>query len=389
MLPLLLLSLSSLVSADSWGGSVSLGPTTSDIIHAVTTIIPGEAPPTQNGELFLWPGMSNGTGDLIQTTLESWPSNAWCGATTGQWCVRASIFGSFGQLSGTGEPVSGDDLVRIEYTLLADDVTWIQNVTNARTGAYLSSYSYPAGPYMTGYGTGTECDDDCSGTVAAQTYINTTITLRSADPDFGDTIAVAEGGTYTDLASSEGGKVWSIATISIPAMTAASSAASAASAATSAAAAVGSSVPEASAAETPVPEASTSVPEAYSVPQASHMPEASTMPASAVETQPSSASPSKSKACKASYSSVAVNVDSATTVAVAVAAADSGSTTTPAAVAVAETSAVSVSVVTSVVTSTVVSTVEVTVTSQSPCGASDGSGASPSGYGHGHRLRRH
>jgi hypothetical protein len=70
--------------------------------------------------------MSNGTGDLIQTTLESWSSNSWCGATTGQWCVRASIFGSFGQLDGNASPVSGDDHVRIEYNLESDGQTWKQ-----------------------------------------------------------------------------------------------------------------------------------------------------------------------------------------------------------------------------------------------------------------------
>lgn len=71
---------------DGWGGALSLGPTTSDIIHAVIYIIPGTAPTPQTGELFLWPGMSNGTGDLIQTTLDSWPDdNAWCGATPGEW----------------------------------------------------------------------------------------------------------------------------------------------------------------------------------------------------------------------------------------------------------------------------------------------------------------
>lgn len=64
--------------ADTWGGAVSLGPSKSTIIEAVTTLTPGTAPSSQNGELFLWPGMSNGTGDLIQTTLESWPDNSWC-----------------------------------------------------------------------------------------------------------------------------------------------------------------------------------------------------------------------------------------------------------------------------------------------------------------------
>ncbi|KAK6502744.1 hypothetical protein TWF481_007791 [Arthrobotrys musiformis] len=207
--------------ADTWGGSVSLGPTKSTIVKAVTTIIPGPAPPTQNGVLFLWPGMSNGTGDLIQATLESWPSNSWCGAAAGQWCVRASVFGWFGQLDGSSAPVSGSDQVRIEYALQSDQNTWLQTVTNAVTGAVLSTYSSASGPYMRGYGTGTECNDNCSGTIAAQSYINTVITLASADTTFGGTIAVAGGATYSGLTSSEGGKVWSISSINIPAMTSA------------------------------------------------------------------------------------------------------------------------------------------------------------------------
>ncbi|KAK6539642.1 hypothetical protein TWF694_009848 [Orbilia ellipsospora] len=204
--------------ADTWGGSVSLGPTKSTIINAVTTIIPGPAPPTQNGELFLWPGMSNGTGDLVQTTLESWPSNSWCGAAAGQWCVRASVFGSFGQLDGSPGIVSGGDQVRIEYNLQSDQNTWLQTVTNAITGQQLSTYSHASGPYMRGYGTGTECDDSCTGTIAAQSYLNTVITLASADTTFGNTIASAGGATYSGLTSSQGGKVWSIASINIPAM---------------------------------------------------------------------------------------------------------------------------------------------------------------------------
>ncbi|KAJ5861292.1 uncharacterized protein N7529_008602 [Penicillium soppii] len=203
---------------DTWGGSVSLGPSKSTIINAVTTLIPGAAPATQNGELFLWPGMSNGTGDLVQTTLESWPSNAWCGATTGQWCVRASVFGSFGQLDGTGSAVSGTDQVRIEYNLESDGQTWKQTVTNGQTGALLSTYSHASGPYMRGYGTGTECDDNCSGTIAAQKYLNTVITLASADTTFGSTIAKAGGATYSGLSSSQGGKVWTITEIDVPAM---------------------------------------------------------------------------------------------------------------------------------------------------------------------------
>ena len=70
----------------------------------------------------------------------------------------------------------------------------------------------------TRYGTGTECNDQCSGTIAAQKYLNTVITLAGADTTFGSTISKAAGASYTGLKSSQGGKVWTIAEIDIPAM---------------------------------------------------------------------------------------------------------------------------------------------------------------------------
>ncbi|CAM1511854.1 Fc.00g093670.m01.CDS01 [Cosmosporella sp. VM-42] len=203
---------------DTWGGAVSLGPTTSTIIKAITTIIPGAAPNTQNGVLFLWPGMSNGTGDLVQTTLESWADNSWCGATSGQWCVRASLFGSFGQLDGDASPVSGDQKVKIVYTLLEDNDTWRQDVTDADTGEELSTFEYASGPFMRGFGTGTECNEDCTPTIVEQRYINTEITLAGSDPNFGNTIASSQGATYSGLTSSNDGTVWTISEIRVPAM---------------------------------------------------------------------------------------------------------------------------------------------------------------------------
>jgi hypothetical protein len=68
------------------------------------------------------------------------------------------------------------------------------------------------------WGTGTECDDSCTGTIAAQQYLNTTITLAEADTTFGDTISTSGGATYTGLASNSGGKVWQIEEINVPSM---------------------------------------------------------------------------------------------------------------------------------------------------------------------------
>ncbi|KAK7708406.1 hypothetical protein SLS57_008987 [Botryosphaeria dothidea] len=204
---------------DTWGGAVSLGPSKSTITRAVTTIIPGTPPSSQNGELFLWPGMSNGTGDLVQTTIEQWSSgNEWCGGSSSQWCIRASLFGSFGQKDSNSSAIDGDTKVRIEYNLMDDGTTWEQIVTNADTGDNLSYFAYDSGPYMTGYGTGTECDDSCTGTVSEQQYLNTTITLASADTTFGDTLGSSGNATHSDIVSSQGGKVWTIEKITIPAM---------------------------------------------------------------------------------------------------------------------------------------------------------------------------
>lgn len=77
--------------ADSWGPAVSLGPSKAEIIHAVTTSYPGAFPPNQAGGLFIWPGMSNGTGDLIQSVIGAYTKGgSQCGnsaAADSQWLV--------------------------------------------------------------------------------------------------------------------------------------------------------------------------------------------------------------------------------------------------------------------------------------------------------------
>ena len=68
------------------------------------------------------------------------------------------------------------------------------------------------------WGTGTECNDGCSGTIAAQTYKNTVITLAGADTAFGKTLSTSQGTTYTGLKNSADGKTWTIDAIHVPAM---------------------------------------------------------------------------------------------------------------------------------------------------------------------------
>jgi hypothetical protein len=116
----------------SWGPAVSFGPSKSTIISAITTIQPGRAPvQPKGGFLTIWPGLSNGTGNLIQTTLES-HERPRCGEKTGEWCIMASVFGNpWGQLDSKKQAVVKDkQKVKIAYVLEKDNNTWTQYVSS-------------------------------------------------------------------------------------------------------------------------------------------------------------------------------------------------------------------------------------------------------------------
>jgi hypothetical protein len=221
------------LAADGWGASWSFGPTTSRIIHAKTTMVPGRLPPitSTTGPLFLWPGMSNPTSDLIQTTMDAWPDNkGYCGAATGQWCVEASVFGSFGQRNGPTVPIDPDDHVTIEYQLGTDGNTWTQTVTSQKLANVVSTLQSASGPMPKGgFGFATEADAD-SFTIDTQYYLCTELDLAEADPHFGATgvggVGAQHGatgtgsgiGTAKNLRTPDGGLTWLVDLITLPAM---------------------------------------------------------------------------------------------------------------------------------------------------------------------------
>jgi hypothetical protein len=221
------------MAADGWGASWSFGPTTSRIIHARTTLVPGRLPPitSTTGPLFLWPGMSNPTSDLIQTTMDAWPDNkGYCGAAAGQWCVEASVFGSFGQRNGPTVPIDPDDHVTIDYLLGADGNTWTQTVTSQKLAMVVSTLQSASGPMPKGgFGFATEADAD-SFTIDTQYYLCTELDFAAADPHFGATgvggIGAQHGatgtgsgiGTAKNVRTPDGGLTWLVDLITLPAM---------------------------------------------------------------------------------------------------------------------------------------------------------------------------
>jgi hypothetical protein len=69
---------------------------------------------------------------------------------------------------------------------------------------------------MRGYGTACECQKDCHGTVVEHYYFDTVITFKEPEPGF--KLGSSQGATFTPPVSEQGGRVWKIAKMTIPAM---------------------------------------------------------------------------------------------------------------------------------------------------------------------------
>ncbi|KAL9084515.1 MAG: hypothetical protein Q9165_008018 [Trypethelium subeluteriae] len=123
--------------------SITFGPTIyasgkQDIVKLVTTTYPGAIPSSQKGNgLFLWPGLTNGTGDLIQSVIGSYPPGASeCSGSNAdtEWCISSEVYGLdasgntnqfVGQLTTLDATPSNG--LKITYTLTdASAYTWTQ-----------------------------------------------------------------------------------------------------------------------------------------------------------------------------------------------------------------------------------------------------------------------
>jgi hypothetical protein len=189
-------------------------------------------PQSQTGLLYIWLGISNGTGDLIQSVIGSYPKGmSECSGPNADttWCVSSEVYG----LGSNGQPnqwvgtpttawLNYTNGVKLNYTLV-DRATWLWNQTmrDAVTGQLLSTFQKKSGP-MLGWGTAIECNNyqgkACSPTIAEEYYVNSTIVLDKADSTFVNTLGMSQGATSTGMKTADNGKTWTIAKITIPAM---------------------------------------------------------------------------------------------------------------------------------------------------------------------------
>ncbi|KAL1296814.1 hypothetical protein AAFC00_004440 [Neodothiora populina] len=215
--------------SNGWGPAVGLGPTQSQILTTSTIIYPGLAPANQVGGLFCWLGISNGTGDLIQSIVGQYPpgeSQCQGDGRDSNWCISSEVYGL---AKGENYPVQyiGDmetltykpeNGVLVNYTLVdKDSYLWTQTMHDATTGILLATYNKTCGP-MTGWGTAVECQE-CTGTIDTQWFRNSTIVLDSPDPTFINTLSMSDNAWSSPMTTKDGGKTWTIDEINIPPQT--------------------------------------------------------------------------------------------------------------------------------------------------------------------------
>ncbi|KUI73661.1 hypothetical protein VM1G_09577 [Cytospora mali] len=216
----------------SWGPIAGLQASTSEIIATTSTIYPGKMPSDQKGFMFAWIGLGNGTGDLIQSIIGSYPAGqSECSGSDADttWCISSEVYG----LDDTGATVQfvGDKRtadvnyengIFFNYTLIDKSTyLWEQTMTDALTGELLSTYQKKSGP-MTLWNTAVELqpngDDEPTGTIEPQYYVNSTIYLDAADAAYGDTLYTEYGAITSDMTTNDGGKTWFIEKITVPTM---------------------------------------------------------------------------------------------------------------------------------------------------------------------------
>jgi hypothetical protein len=154
--------------------------------------------------------MGTSNGDLIQSIADNFNQNDW---DIFAYTLLSTSATTQMPIQADGENAQEGD----KLPCMFDDVTGNYTQIVSVNGRQVSTLSTNDGQAM-GWGSAVECAEENCGTVAAHKWIDTTITLNSADPNYDQTMGKAEGVTG-EMSTSDGGVTWTITDIDIPEFT--------------------------------------------------------------------------------------------------------------------------------------------------------------------------
>ncbi|KAF9697483.1 hypothetical protein EKO04_003976 [Ascochyta lentis] len=196
------------------GPSFSTGPVggRSWIRESTSTLVLPKAPSGNSGDASLWVGMGTSKGDLIQSIADNWNSDKW----------RIYAYTLLSTSATTQMPVQtdgtdavGDDKITMHYKF--DDATGNYTQYVSINDKQLATLSTSDG-HAQGWGSAVECAENNCGTMPAHKWINTVITLDTADPNYDQTMGKGEG-VSGEMSTDDGGITWKVTDINIPEFT--------------------------------------------------------------------------------------------------------------------------------------------------------------------------
>ncbi|KAJ8117432.1 hypothetical protein OPT61_g1368 [Boeremia exigua] len=176
-----------------------------------TLVLPKPASNSPSGQACLWVGMGTSKGDLIQSIADSMGSD---------WNVYAYTLLSTGPTSQMPVQTDGTNAVEGEKITMHykfDDATGNYTQFVSINGQQVATLSTNDG-HAEGWGSAVECAANDCGTMPAHKWIDTVITLNTADPNYDQTMGKARG-VSGDMSTSDGGITWKVTDINIPAFT--------------------------------------------------------------------------------------------------------------------------------------------------------------------------
>ncbi|CAN8104186.1 unnamed protein product [Discula destructiva] len=202
----------------AFGPAFSTGPVATDsfIRESTATLILPDTPSGSVGVFSLWVGMGTSDGDLIQSISDNDQSLAG-NPQQDQWGVFAYTLQS--SSATTQEPVqttrkifaAGDHVtMHYKYDDASKNYTQTVLVNDVQTATLATDSGIAQG-----WGSATECAETDCGTVPAHSWVNVTITLDVADPNYDQTLGKSDGVTGS-MSTQDGGLTWDIGTIEIP-----------------------------------------------------------------------------------------------------------------------------------------------------------------------------
>lgn len=198
----------------AFGPAFSTGPVAggSWIREATSTLVLPKAPSGSTGSASLWVGMGTSKGDLIQSIADNVNQNDW---SIYAYTLISTSANAQMPIQANGENAQEGDKVTMHYKF--DDSTGNYTQIVSVNGRQVSTLSTNDG-HALGWGSAVECAETNCGTMFAHKWVDTKLTLNSADPNYDQTMGKGNGVTG-EMSTTDGGVTWTITDIDVPQFT--------------------------------------------------------------------------------------------------------------------------------------------------------------------------